>query len=197
MTLPAAYFDGSAPSKGLVDEKNQYTEHWDDLRFPAQGINPAGSPSPASIDNTTRPGTLLFASNSTQHIGGVAQIPHAWKRNSALRPHVHWAKTSSASGGVVWQFRYAVADIGSVIPAYSAWAGGTNAVSDSDTADKHAITSFSEIDMTGLKESTIVLWEIRRKHDDAADDYGADARLLEFDIHYLTNKRGTNTEIPE
>ena len=56
---------------------------WDDLRFPAQGINPAGAASPPTVDDTTFPGTLLFATNATNVIAGVAQLPHAWKRGTA------------------------------------------------------------------------------------------------------------------
>lgn len=34
---------------------------WDDLRFPAQGINPAGAADAPTVDTATRPGTLLFS----------------------------------------------------------------------------------------------------------------------------------------
>ena len=45
---------------------------WDDLRFPAQGINPAGQTDAPSIDTTTFPGTLLFDPASINLIAGVA-----------------------------------------------------------------------------------------------------------------------------
>jgi hypothetical protein len=47
-----------------------------------------------------------------------------------------------------------------------------------------------------MKESTMVLWQIRRKHDATGDTYAADARLFEFGFHYQTDKGGTVTEIP-
>lgn len=174
-----------------------YGDKWEDLRFPAQAINPAGAASAPSVDDTTYPGTLLFSSIATNVIAGVAQMPHAWSRGTAVRPHIHWMKTTSAAGGVVWQFSYAVVDIGGTAGAYSDFAGGTTVVSDGNTANKHALTTFADIDLAGNGESCMILWKIQRKHDDAGDDYGADARLLEFDIHYRTNKRGTATEVPE
>jgi hypothetical protein len=58
----------------------------------------------------------------------------------------------------------------------------------------HVFTSFSEITMTGYKESVVLWWEIRRNV--ANDAYGENARLLEFDIHYQVNKQGTFSEIP-
>ena len=169
---------------------------WEDLRFPVQGINPAGSAAPPTVDATTRPGTLLFASNADNHVAGVAQMPHAWKAGTEIHPHVHWCKTTSAAGGVVWQWRYSIAWIGETFPAYSAWTSATNAVSPADTADRHALDSFPAVDMTGKKESCVILWEIRRYTDDAADNYAAAARLLEFDIHFQVEKSGTYSEIP-
>lgn len=172
------------------------SSRWDDLRFPAQGINPAGSAAPPSVDTATYPGSLLFASNTTNTIAGVAQLPHGWVYGSEIRPHVHWSKSTSAGGGVAWQFRFAVADIGGVFSAYSDWETATASVADSDTAHKHAISSFSAIDMTGVGGSGLVAWQIQRKHDDVSDTYAADARLWEFDIHFQAWDLGSDTEIP-
>lgn len=170
---------------------------WEDLRFPVQGINPAGSAAPPTVDDTTFPGTMLFSGSADNLIGGVAQLPHAWKRGTAVRPHIHWAKTTSASGVVVWQFRYSLAAIGDVLSAYSDWATGVAAVSDANTANKHALTSFSEIAMPGVKESGIIVWELRRFASDSSDTYnGVNARLLEVDFHYEISKFGTPDELP-
>ena len=70
-TYPMETHDGSAvryviDSKGRIvglynpnTNVDQY-EPWDDLRFPAQSINPAGTAGPPTVDDTTYPGTLLF-----------------------------------------------------------------------------------------------------------------------------------------
>jgi hypothetical protein len=171
--------------------------YWEDLRFPAQSINPAGSASPASVDSTTYPGTLLFAGNADNHVAGVAQLPHSWHRGTPLRPHIHWAKTTTATGEIAWRFRYAWEDIGGTFTTYSSWqAPATGGVSHDDTANKHALTNFPEMaPATGVGESSIVLWELMR---DVSEDAVADAvRLFEIDFHYQTNKSGTRREIPE
>ena len=170
---------------------------WDDLRFPAQGINPAGQVDSPTVDTATFPGTLLFSTSAVNLIAGVAQMPHAWERETALYPHIHWAKTTSAAGGVVWEMCYTIADVGGTFGAYSAWVAGTDSVSHNNTANKHALTSFPAINMTGMKESTMIMWQIRRNVDDAADNYAANARLLEMDFHYQVGKFGTATRIPE
>lgn len=73
---------GLTPSRGLV------TPVWDDLRFPAQGINPAGAANAPTIDDvlTSFPGTLLFAGNAENVIVGIAQMPHAWAKGTSIRP---------------------------------------------------------------------------------------------------------------
>lgn len=169
---------------------------WDDLRFPAQGINPAGQTDAPSIDTTTFPGTLLFSASVVNLIAGVAQMPHAWSRGTAIHPHVHWAKSTSAAGGVVWEWCYSIADIGGTFGAYSAWTAATAVVSDSNTASKQALAAFPLLDMTGYKESTMIAWQLRRNVDATADTYAAVARFFEFDFHYQSNKLGTVQELP-
>ena len=130
--------------------------HWDDLRFPAVAINPPGAASDPDVDPTD--GTLLFAAGSTEVVFFAVQLPHCWKMGSAISPHVHWVKTTSAAGTVKWTLSYRWADLGETL---SAW-------SDADAA------------------------KIARVGGD--DTYGADAKLLEFDIHYQIDSRGSDTE---
>ena len=169
---------------------------WDDLRFPAQGINPAGLAAPPTVDATVYPGTLLFPTSIPTIIAGVAQMPHGWVLGSTVHPHVHWAKTTSAAGAVVWEFRYVAVNIRGVIGAYSNWEACTYTVPDENTANKHSLADWSYLDMTGLVESAMILWQVRRNTAATADTYAADARLLEFDIHYRSNRLGSVTEIP-
>jgi hypothetical protein len=42
----------------------------------------------------------------------------------------------------------------------------------------------------------MILWQLQRKHDDPADDYAANARLLELDFHFKMGKFGTHEMIP-
>jgi hypothetical protein len=165
---------------------------WEDLRFPAQGINPAGSAAPPSVDQTTYPGTLLFAHNADNHLAGVAQMPHSWKEGSVVRPHIHWAKTDVAEGEIAWQLRYAVVGIGEVVPAYSDWVDGVTAVDHEDTVDQQALTTFGDIDMTGQTVSALILWELRR--DVSEDDVGEVVRFFELDFHYQVDSRGSRQE---
>ena len=169
---------------------------WDDLRFPVTNINPPGQASDPDRESTS--GLFLFASNGTELIFTLAQMPHSWKEGSEISPHLHWTKTTSASGDVAWRMRYKHAAIGSVID--SDWTDGgliTDShpnTPDNDTADEHLKVELGDMDMTGYKISHCILFEISRVGGDASDTYGADARLLEFDIHYQIDSMGSEAE---
>jgi hypothetical protein len=124
-------------------------------------------------------------------------MPHRWKQGGTLKPHVHWEKTTTGSGEVMWQWCYTIANVGAVFPAYSAWFDGTNAVPHSNTVRKHALDTFPDVDMTGKRESCMICIQFRRLPSHASDNYAADARFLEFDIHYQSDKDGTEAEYPE
>jgi len=181
-------------------ESTEYAVSWDDLKAPATAINPPGQAS--DPDRETDTGLLLFAPSGTELVYVMMQMPHAWQEGSNISPHVHWTKTTSASGDVAWQLRHQILPIGEVGPGD--WSDAdlvsdpVEGTPDGDTAWEHLLTSFTDIEMSdggsnyGL--STCVLFELSRVGGDAADTYGADARLLEFDVHYQIDSFGSEQE---
>lgn len=169
---------------------------WDDLRFPAQAINPPGADRDPDVENTT--GLLLFDDNRIEVVAGVAQLPHAWLAGSALRPHVHWQKTTSEGGDIGWRLEYEVVNNGdvaamdypNVLEAFTPIA----TTPDDNTANRVLISSFGEIDMTDKTLSCLLLWKLSRLGGEVGDTYGTDARLIEFDIHYQIDALGSATE---
>lgn len=168
-------------------------ERWDDLRFPAQGINPPGAVADPDIETTT--GLSLFDSAGTEILAGVAQLPHSWKEGSALKPHVHWQKTTSAAGNVLWRLEYEVVNNGDVAAmTYSTVISSSTSIAelpDTNTANNLLITTLPEISMINKRISCIVFWKLSRVGGNAADTYGADARLVELDFHYLVDTKGS------
>lgn len=164
--------------------------NWEDIQFPAQGLNPPGAVSDPDRDTTD--GTFLFDSASTEIVCGLAQMPHAWKEGSFIYPHVHWQATDTGAGNVLWRFEYDIANIhGDFAGSYSnvdvlAAAHGTVAYNN--------VKSFPIIDMSGLTLSCFIKWKLSRIGGDGTDTYGADARLLEFDIHYQIDSVGSGLE---
>lgn len=168
---------------------------WDDLKFPAAGVNPPGQVSDPDFDTTN--GGWLFAASGTEVIFMQAQLPHSWEAGTELRPHVHWQKTSSASGDVLWRLSYKWAPIGEVMDAAFTDLDSSTVVSvtpDTDTEDMHLITAFSAITATGKTLSDMLVMKLSRIGSDGSDTYGADARLLEFDIHFRKNAFGSRQE---
>jgi len=169
---------------------------WEDLRFPVQAINPPGQASDPDVETTT--GMLLFAAASTELVFGVAQMPHAWKEGTTIIPHVHWSKTTSAGGNVLWQLDYEVVANGAVATlAYGEQLQSVAAVTgtpDGDTANEVLISSFGDLAMTGKTVSCLIIWKLSRIGGDGTDTYGADARLFELDFHYEIDSFGSNEE---
>lgn len=190
-----AWVNATTPAAQAAVLERVIGPKWNDLRFPAQAVNPPGAVSDPDVDATD--GTLLFAASGTEVIFIAAQMPHGWISGTEIRPHVHWVKTTSAEGDVVWGMKYRAAAVGQTFGAWSAeHSAATLAVSDEDTADHHALSAFPPITLLG-GPSTMILFEIARLGNDAADTYAADAKLLEFDLHYQAGAAGSIQEFSD
>lgn len=170
---------------------------WDDLRFPASGINPVGAETaPTRVTSTTGYiSSFSFAGNADNLIAGVAQMPHGWVPGSNVLPHIHWCKPVGSSDAVTWQFYYRI--IGNPGDAPGAWSSAqvvSSTIGDPSVSDEHLISKFPAIDMTGYIESAIIYWQLQRVGSTDADN--GVAILHELDFHYQSNKRGTAAEIP-
>lgn len=165
---------------------------WEDLRFPASAINPMGAASDPDWDTTV--GGFLFDASSTEQLYLQVQIPHAWMLGTVLQPHVHWEKTvddSPTPGDVYWQLEYRWHRVGEAMTAATTIASSTSAITDDGTNDVHLITAFSDITTEGVGISDMLTMVLSRIGGDAADTYGSDARLLEFDIHFKSDQSGS------
>ena len=186
----------STVAAGFVSKEQLETSfnqvQWEDLRFPAQGINPAGQAAPPAVDNgETAPGTLLFDQN--EWVAGVAQMPHAWLCNSTIVPHVHWTKTTTTAGSVAWSISYSMAKLGAKFAAMSTAATGTAVIAYTTVPETHYMDNFPVIVPTNHTSSvsSMLIWKIGRV-DGGSDNYPSEARLLEVDFHYKTDSRGSN-----
>jgi hypothetical protein len=164
---------------------------WDDLRFPATAVNPPGLVSDPAFD-TDKTG-WLFDATGTEQIQVIAQIPHAWKVGTTLKPHIHWEKTTSATGNVFWQLDYVWSRIGEARDASITLTGYSAPIS-SNVADVHQLTELGNIPVVSEDISDILVMKLSRVGNNSNDTYGADARLLEFDIHHQVDSFGSTSE---
>lgn len=176
-----------------VYPNEEYKFPWDDLRFPATAINPPGVVSDPDWDVTK--GGWLFDATGTEVLFLLAQLPHGWYEGSDIVPHIHWEKTTAAAGAVLWRLEYQWLPLGEVRAAeVTVNASVPVAALASDLADVHQITSFGHTSTTGKQISDMLVMKVSRIGGDAADTYAADARLLEFDIHYQNDSLGSIQE---
>lgn len=163
---------------------------WDDLRFPASGINPPGAASDPTVDTTD--GRLVFSASLVNIIAIQAQMPHAWKEGTSLGLHLHWSPTSAGAGNVVFHSQYKVANINEAFPAE--WTAESVTVAASGVSDKHQINELATIPMTGKTFSCMILILVSRLGNDLADTYAGTIKLNEVDIHYEIDALGSAQE---
>ena len=170
---------------------------WDDLRVPVTGLNPTGQGAPPTVDTATS-GTLLFNKAGLNQVGFVVQMPHDWLEGSDIYPHVHWAKTDGGdTGDVRWGLYVKHSAIGGVMDASSTTYFVDDVVvstPDDGTTERHLISAFGPIDMSGKTISHMLVCTLARLGYHANDTYDADARLLEIDFHYQRDSFGSSQE---
>jgi len=161
---------------------------WDDLRAPATGINPIGSPSPATPNTTD--GSLTFATSNV--CIAWFQLPHAYKEGTDISPHIHWSKQTTNNGTVNWQMKYKWFNIGDVDPGFSSLVSATAYVPNSNTVNKQALSEWADISGVGKTVSSMVCLFLQRTA--SGDTYTGAANLYEIDIHYQVDSLGSRTE---
>lgn len=161
-------------------------EPYQSLVFHSQQIVAGATP---GRDSST--GLLEFDGSTTETISGVAQLPRGWKEGSVVSPVVHWGKTTSASGTVLWEWRYRFHDLQRDISSWSSWLQGVLENDDGDTAQRHARTDLPDFT---LSASTAVMlhWQLRRVG--GSDTYAADAELYAFALNFAIDRIASTTE---
>lgn len=168
-------------------------ESWEDLRTPATVIPLHGQSGDPDVDTD---GTLLFDATSAEQIAIIFQMPHAWVHGSGVRLHVHWGKSSDAAGDVEWEEKHRIILNGSVPGAWTDWAAATTRNQAIAANQAVLIDGWAEITMTGGVGSSMLHILIRRNPDSTDDNYAADARLYDADLHYRVHWLGSEQEYP-
>lgn len=165
---------------------------WDDLSVPANSIRAPGIQDPGFDTDYC---AWLFDGNATTEVLLFSfQLPHSWKEGTPISPHVHWAKSTSASGNVRWILDYKWGPLNSVMD--SSWTQLTVSspvadTTDTNTAYKTLLSTFGEITTTDKKISDQFICKLSRNPAHADDTYGADALMLFFDIHIKHDSIGS------
>jgi hypothetical protein len=189
-TRGAATWLEKPSASGLAALEAQFAPpRWDDLRFPASGINLPGSANQPGRDDET--GLLLFDDNRQEVVAFQVQLPHAWAR-TPINPHVHWIQR--AAGTVLWRFEYQWLPTGVPVATVPDW----TVVESSTpifayTGDVLSqVTSFGDIALDPTAgDSDMLICRLSRMGGTAPDDYSGDVQLLEVDIHIQVDSLGS------
>lgn len=155
---------------------------YEDLRFPVSAIRLQGLNPPEQVSDG-----LLFKTNKLEYAYIIAQTPHNRKDNSNLNPHFHWQTTTNETGSVVWALDYSCASVNKEFLSYNT----LKVVSESkENNNLHMMTNTLTLPGDGLLESAICKITLYRDINDIRDTYPSEAKLIEFDIHYLIDKLG-------
>ena len=163
-------------------------EPYTQLVFHSQSVVVKGSSDPGR-DTTT--GLLEFDAGSTEGIAGVAMVPRQWKEGSSISPVVHWSKTTSASGTVLWQWRYRYADMGLDVSSWSEWLDGIEIKNAGQVAERHARSDLPDFTISA-ETGAVIHWGLRRLG--GSDTYGADAQLYALSLNLKLDRVGSTTE---
>jgi hypothetical protein len=168
---------------------------WDDIRVPASTASRLGNSDPDYEVFKNGVYAYAFADNVDQELMFSVQVPHNWKLQTNLNPHVHWSPPTTGTGTVTWKIEYTIADINGTF-------GSTNTLTCKDAGDgtayKHQIIDCGDINMSAYADSgdvsIMLICRIYRDVDDA-DDFVGDAFLLETDFHYEIDTIGSRNEL--
>lgn len=185
---------------GESDRNDFYWQspRWQDVRFPATGINPIGAAADPTIetDLDAVPGSLLFSASQDNYIAILVQLPHGRMRGAGLHPHIHYQRSAAGSGAILWQARHClIGNVAGTMGAWSNWTALTDVVPAS-VPDVHLLASYSYIDDATLSDSAMFCFALRRLATDPSDTYAGTARLLELDWHVRLIAAGSEDEIP-
>jgi len=174
---------------------------WEDLRVGMGSFTRRGSADPNWVqfqDNgAASTGIYLFAfdASTEQEVYFVIQMPHSWKEGTSIIPHVHWCPDGNGGAGekVSWGLEYAWKNINDVFGNTSIVYGDTATLDEDLLDNKHYMTNLTAISGSGQTISSCLVCRLFRDAggNGGTDDYGNDAFLLDFDIHYEIDTVGS------
>jgi len=160
---------------------------WNDLRFPATTIRQGATTKPDF--DTTNVG-LLFPQNDATEIAYInAQLPHDYKLESEIRPHIHYVQDEAQEPVFKLDYRW--------FKNGSDPTGGFTTITASTFAFTYTsgailqIVAFPGIDGTGI-DSVSSMLDIRLYRDDNV--VTGDVLVKEFDLHYQMDMMGSRQE---
>lgn len=168
---------------------------WLDINFDVSTLSFGFGSNPDIINlGSSDIGIAAFAGTgiTTEEVSGGFELNHFYKEGTAIRPHIHWAPTTTGSGNVVWQLEYSwcndgdVCSTGTIITVTDAAPG---------TAWQQQIVEFPTIDGTGKTIGSQFSFRLFRDPANGSDTYEDDAVVKTFGVHVEADSIGSREVI--
>jgi len=183
---------------------------FDDLRVPVTSTTKGGTKDPGftvwKTNGAGSQGVFLywFDASAEEELYFTCQLPHGYKLDTTIVPHVHWTPKTTADGNpanqiVRWGLEYVWADMGSDYAANTTIVyGSTHVPADANVvAGRHYYTAFTTLTPpaeAGKGLSSMLVCRVFRDATNPTDNYEQDAGLLEIDFHYGIDTIGSRTD---
>ena len=169
--------------------------YFDDYIISGLGVRLRGTADPTLAE--FRGGLYLYQFSGTASQVNEAyftiHILHGIRPNSTPTFHVHWSQNvASPSGNVKWQIDYSIAR-GYGLSTYAA-PTSLSTISTCATQYQHIITDDDDMPLasnTELEPDAVVIGRVYRDAGDAADTSTDPAFLINVDMHYEKDRRGS------
>jgi len=163
---------------------------WDDLKFPATTLRQGATTKPDF--DATNLGLLFPQNDATEIVYIIAQIPHEWKLESAISPHIHFVQDFDHTVTTpVFKMDYRWYKNGADPTGSFTTITASTFVFTYTSGSILQIVSFPDISATGIDTVSSVL-DIKLYRDDNV--VTGDILVKEFDIHYQIDSFGSDTE---
>lgn len=168
----------------------------EDIQFNIVVLKPGAAAPTAAIIGITP--VLLFDTTTDDEAHLILEVPHNYDAGTDFRAHFHWAPTDGNAGDVTWGIEYHITrdENNEVLTAATTTAiivDATQSLQD-EVLESGNIT----IDGTGVQSEDHIHIRIFRDADasegGASDTYANDAALISFDIEYMINSFGADTQ---
>jgi len=160
---------------------------WEDLRFPFTTLRQGATTKP-DFDATNV--GLLFPRNDTGEVVYInAQMPHAYKLETALHPHIHFVQSSATTPVFKMDYRWYKNNGDPTVDFTTLTA--SDFIYSYTSGDILQMVSFPSIDGSGINDVSSML-DIKIYRDD--NNAIGDVLTKEFDIHYEIDRVGSRQE---
>jgi len=178
---------GAVPTEANIDfyDFSEVEPGEEDLRFPATLAKQGANSKPLFDYNEI---ALIFPENDETHVAHyIAQLPHAYKPGSNVKPHVHLRLTKAGTPKFVMLYKWYNANGGGVPDVWQEIVLERSTAVWSEGIISSMIYALTPIDGTGKIESSIMLIKLYRQ---TGDGYSGNVLVDEFDVHFVAEKFG-------